>query len=111
MRWRQCRFTGEMIPVDDAARKKDGIFIGAAEFNAFKSPIDGAIITTRRQYEDHMERHNVVPAAEFTPEFYRKKAEERARLYNGEHTSAEKHARKMEIAGIYEHHERLAHNN
>ena len=112
MRWRQVidKETGKstMVPMDRDAMKHDsaaGIVV-RGQFDAFKSPLDGTIINTQRQYDEHCRRHNVVPAAEFSPDFLSRKAEERARLYKGEHTPSEKLARKREIYEVWQHHER-----
>lgn len=92
-RWRQVinPETGksEFIPVDQAAVRRD---MGAAvhgDIEPFVSPLDGSVISDRKQYREHCERHNVVPAAEFSQDFYERKAAERARLYTGERTKAE----------------------
>ena len=92
MRWRQCKdpATGKyvLVPVDERARQRDaelGIIVRGPS-DAFVSPIDGSVISTDRQYRRHMEEHGVVPAAEFSPEYYERKAKERARLYAGERT-------------------------
>ena len=108
-RWRQ-KFdpeTGksEFVPIDDAARKQDGIIINR-DVEPFRSPIDGTVISTRRQYDDHCRKHNVVPAQEFSQEFYDRKAAERARLYTGERTRQEELASKSEIYEIINHLER-----
>jgi hypothetical protein len=66
-------------------------------FQPIRSPIDGAIIKTKRQYEDHCKKHNVVPSAEFSPEFLARKRAERERLFKGEFTAKESLARKQEI--------------
>ncbi len=97
-RWKQCAKTHKLIPIDEAAARHDGVLI--KDFEPFKSPLDGEVITTRKQYEDHMRKHNVVPAQEFTQEWYDKKARERARFYQGEHTTAESFARKQQIHEI-----------
>lgn len=104
-RWRQDSKTGKLIPIDEAARRHDGVAVHG-DIQSFVSPIDGTVITDRKQYREHCEKHNVVPSAEFTPEFYRRKAEERARLYTGEHTAAEKQRRGEEINNIINHLER-----
>jgi hypothetical protein len=49
---------------------------------------------------EHNKRNNVVNAAEFTPEFYAKKAEERARHYQGRRTKKESFVRKQQIYEI-----------
>ncbi len=96
MRWRQCRHTGEFIPVDDAARKHDGVAIHG-KFEPFKSMVDGTIISTNKQLREHNKRNNVVQADEFTKEFYAQKAQERADFYQGNHSRKESLKRKQEI--------------
>ena len=98
-RWRQCSKTGKLIPIDESARKRDGHAIHG-DIEPFVSPIDGTVISDRKQYNEHCKRHNVVPSAEFTPEFYAEKAKERARVYTGEHTRADSFKRKQEIHEI-----------
>lgn len=109
MRWRQVlnKETGksEFIPIDEAARREDGIAI-QGDIEPFRSPIDGEIITDRKAYREHMRKHNVVPAQEFSPEFYKAKAEERARELNGQYSREEKLERKREIYEIAQHLER-----
>jgi hypothetical protein len=97
VRWRQDRHTGEMVPLDAAAARSDGHAIHASNFEAFISPVDGSTISTAKGLREHNLRNNVVNAAEFTPEFYAQKAEERAKIYQGEHSPKEKFERKQEI--------------
>lgn len=97
-RWRQDRETGKLIPIDEKAVAYDrarGIIVKDVE--PFRSPIDGTVITNRRQYEEHCRKHNVVPAAEFSQDWYDRKARERARLFTGELTKQEVFERKREI--------------
>ena len=102
-RWRQVfnkeTQKSEFIPIDDAARREAGIAI-QGDIQPFRSPIDGAIISDRKQYREHCKKHNVVPAQEFSPEFYKAKAEERARELNGQYSKEEVRARKQEIYNI-----------
>lgn len=102
-RWRQTvdPETGKsvLVPIDAAARRQAGHAIHG-DVEPFVSPIDGTVISDRRQLDEHCKKHNVVPAAEFTPEFYEKKAAERARLYNGERTAAEQRQNRQEIYEI-----------
>ena len=98
-RWRQDSKTGKMIPIDGAALEKDiqaGIIV-RGQFDSFKSPIDGSVISNQRQYDDHCRKHNVVPAQEFSPEYYQRKADERAAFYRQEHSREVKLKRKQEI--------------
>lgn len=108
-RWRQVfdkeTQKSEFIPIDDAARREAGIAI-QGDIQPFRSPIDGTIISDRKQYREHMRKHNVVPAQEFSPEFYKAKAEERARELNGQYSREEKLERKREIYEIAQHLER-----
>jgi hypothetical protein len=104
VRWRQSlnEETGkyEFIPVDEAARRLE---TSAAVFNditSFVSPVDGSVISDRKQLREHNKRNNVVNADEFTPEHYAAKAKERERFYNGEYTPKEQFARKQEIYDI-----------
>jgi len=73
--------TTYMEPRDEAAKRHDGVAIHG-DIQSFVSPIDGTVISDRRQYDEHCKRHNVVPAQEFSPEFYERKAKERARFYS-----------------------------
>ena len=102
MRWRQDRHTGEMIPIDEAAARLDevqgkNLNIIRGNFDAFKSPIDQTLISSQRDYDNHNKRNGVVNANEFSPEYYKGKAKERDRVLNGEHTSKESRARKVEL--------------
>jgi hypothetical protein len=64
MRWRQCRETGEFIPIDEAARASAGSAIHG-DIQSFVSPVDGSVISDRHQLREHNKRNNVVNAAEF----------------------------------------------
>ncbi len=91
-RWRQVinPETGksEFVPI---GKHKGSVANHAVhgDIQPFVSPLDGSVISDRKQYREHCERHNVVPAAEFSQDFYERKAAERARLYTGERTKAE----------------------
>jgi hypothetical protein len=96
-RWRQDSKTGEMVPIDEAAIKSD---LGAAihgDIRPFVSPVDGSVISDRKQLREHNKRNNVVNADEFSPEFYARKAQERADFYQGKRPKAEVLKRKQEI--------------
>lgn len=98
-RWRQDAKTGKLIPIDEAAARKDGVSLHTA-FESFVSPIDGSVISDRKQYREHCRKHNVVPTAEFSDEFFAKKQREREKLYMGKHTEKEVFARKQQIYNI-----------
>lgn len=95
-RWRQDSKTGKLIPIDDAARAQSGHFVHG-DIESFVSPVDGSVISDRKQLEEHNKRNNVVNAAEFSPEYYAKKAEERANFYQSKHGRQEAFERKQEI--------------
>ncbi len=99
-RWRQCSKTGKLIPIDESARRQSSGASIHGDIEPFVSPVDGTVISDRRQLAEHNKRNNVVNAGEFTPEFYAEKAKERARVYTGEHTRADSFKRKQEIHEI-----------
>tara|TARA_R110002020_G_scaffold117582_13_gene268888 strand:- start:593 stop:943 length:351 start_codon:yes stop_codon:yes gene_type:complete len=76
------------------------------DISAFVSPIDGTVISDRKQLREHNKRNGVVAASEFSMGYYEDKAKERARLYTGEKTRAEKQRRGEEINNIINHLER-----
>ena len=76
------------------------------DIDSFVSPIDGTVISDRKQLREHNKRNGVVSASEFSMGYYEDKAKERARLYTGEKTPAEKQRRGEEINNIINHLER-----
>jgi hypothetical protein len=68
MRWRQSlnEETGkyEFIPVDDAARRHSGGSAIHGDIQSFVSPVDGSVISDRKQLREHNKRNNVVNLAE-----------------------------------------------
>jgi hypothetical protein len=97
MRWRQCAKTGEMIPIDESAKRMG---MGAAihgDVTPFVSPVDGSIISDRRQLREHNLRNNVVNSDEFGTQHWDEKRKERDRFYTGQHTRAESLVRKQQI--------------
>jgi len=100
MRWRQCRHTGEFIPVDEAARQQSRSAAVQGDIQSFISPVDGSVITDRKQLREHNKRNGVVNSAEYSPEYYARKAKEREDFYAGKTSAAETRARRVEM---YEH--------
>ena len=94
-KWRQDS-SGKLIPIDEAAIRISGVTV-RSDIDSFVSPIDGTVVSGARQYREHCKKHDVVNAAEYSPEYYERKAKERSRLYTGEHTTAETLERKQEI--------------
>ena len=62
MRWKQTLNEEtqkyEFIPVDEAARKSDSAYV-MGDIDAFVSPVDGSIISDRKQLREHNKRNNV----------------------------------------------------
>jgi len=88
-----------LVPMDDKAIERDeelGIIV-RGNFDAFKSPIDGSVISTHREYIRHMQEHNVVPVGEFNDEFFERKRAEREALARGDRSSAQRLREKQEI--------------
>lgn len=108
-RWKQVKNpeTGknELIPIGEAPRGSAGAAIHG-DIESFVSPIDGTVIRDRKQYREHCKKHNVVPTAEFSQEFFERKAKERARVYTGERTKEEILKSKQQLWEIYHRHER-----
>ena len=102
-KWRQDKETGELVPIDQAAYDKDvgaGIFPGAKPFEAFRSTVDGSIIRNYKELEEHNKRNNVVLAAEFSQEYYDRKAKERAAYFQGKVSEREQFERRQQIYEI-----------
>ena len=101
MRWRQVydkeTDTSTFVPIDDSARRSDMSAVVRGDIEPFVSPIDGSVISGRKAMRDHYKHHDVVPTAEFSPEFLEKKQKERERFYKGERTTREIYEARVEI--------------
>lgn len=112
MRWRQVvdKTTGlsEFVPIDEAAAKRDHSEHAAIHgpMAPFVSPIDGTVIHGRKSYREHCERHGVVPAAEFSPEYLAGKRKERDDFYQGKISKKERLERRQNIYEIWTERER-----
>jgi hypothetical protein len=89
--------TSRFEPRDESARQHSVGLAVHGDIQAFVSPVDGSIISDRKQLREHNKRNGVVSADEFTPEHYATKKKERDRVLNGEHTTQESFARKQEL--------------
>ena len=97
MRWIQkvnADGTSRFEPRDKAAYASAAIH---GDIQSFVSPVDGTVISDRKQLREHNKKHNVVNTSEFNPEFLERKKQERERFFKGEHTPAESLARKQEL--------------
>ena len=67
------------------------------DIEPFRSPVDGTVISDRKQLREHNKRNNVVSADEFSPEYYKQKAEQRASHFEGRRSKEETFQRKREM--------------
>lgn len=72
-----------------------------ANFEPFKSPIDGTIISDRGALRNHMKRHDVVNPLDYKNHF-EKKRKEREQRANGTHPG-EREQRRQTISDACEH--------
>ena len=100
MRWKQTLNEEtqkyEFIPVDEAARKSDSAYV-MGDIDAFVSPVDGSIISDRKQLREHNKRNNVVSADNFSPEFQKRKADERHEAEHGKQAVLERKQAMYEV--------------
>lgn len=97
MRWRQDSVTGKMVPVDEAAARKDAGVSVHAGFVPFVSHVDGTLISDPRSLREHNKRNNVVQTSEYGDKHFDDAAKKRADFYQGKHSRKETFARKQEI--------------
>ena len=101
MRWvqRLNEETGkhEFIPRDEAAAKRGSTSAIHGDIVSFVSPVDGSVISDRKQLREHNKRNNVVNTDEFTPEFIAGKRKEREEFYSGRRSKQESLSNKQEI--------------
>jgi hypothetical protein len=67
------------------------------DIEPFVSPVDGSVISDRKQLREHNRKHNVVNTAEFSTEFLERKRKERERLYTGDRTDSQIRKDRMAI--------------
>ena len=99
--WNKELQKSEFIPIDAAARNREALSAIHGDIQPFVSPVDGTVISDRKQLREHNKRNNVVNTQEFGTEHWEIKRKERERLYTGEHTPAEKLARKQELYEVF----------
>lgn len=104
--WNEEEQKSEFIPLDEAAARHPSSAYVQGDIETFRSPIDGAVISDRKQLREHCKRHGVVQQSEFDDNHFKRKAAERARLYTGERTKEQSLNRKREINEIINHLER-----
>ena len=94
MRYIQHPISLKLVPAEEYERPKEAGHFIHDDIRSFVSPVDGSIISDRKQLRDHNKRNNVVSADEFSKEHYESKAKERANTGN---TREEVFARKQAI--------------
>ena len=94
-RFIQCLYTNKLIEASEYVRSSTHAIHG--DIQSFISPVDGSIISDRKQLREHNIRNDVVNTSEFEGAATNKIRKERERILNGEHTPKEKRARKQEI--------------
>ena len=107
-KWNEELGKSEFIPVDEAAARRDSGTAIHGPIESFVSPIDGSVISDRKQLREHNKRHNVVNLDEFGTDHWDNKRKERERFFNGEHTPQESLRRKQEIYEVMTRAEREA---
>ena len=98
MRWRQI--DGKLVPIDEAAARKDAGISLNAKFVPYRSHVDGTLIFGPKSLREHNKRNDVVQVEEFGDKHYERAQKKRDDFYLGNHTTKESFARKQEI---YEH--------
>jgi len=97
-RYIQHPITYKLIPADEYVRPKEaGTAAVHGDIQSFVSPVDGSVITDRKQLREHNRKNNVVSADEFSPEHYAKKKQERDDFFQGRRSREETFNRKQEI--------------
>lgn len=95
--WNKELGKSEFIPKDEAAVRLSGTTAVHGDIESFVSPIDGSVISDRKQLREHNKRHGVVNSAEFNPEYLEKKKKEREDLHQGIRQPDQIRRDKMEI--------------
>jgi hypothetical protein len=91
--------TSRFDEVGTSPRVSRGAFI-SGDIESFVSPVDGTVISDRKQLREHNKRNNVVNTQEFSQDFLDQKRKERERHYTGEKTREETYARRCEVNEI-----------
>lgn len=71
------------------------------DIESYQSPVDGTVITDRKQHREHLKQHNMAPVEDFK-DTWRRASEERAKHMNGTHP-ADRAARISALRDAFEH--------
>ena len=88
--------TSEFIEIGRSEQNLPGAAIHG-DIQAFVSPVDGTIISDRKQLREHNTRNGVVNSAEFSQGWLDKKARERQDFFDGKLSKEEHRARKEDL--------------
>jgi hypothetical protein len=86
-RWIQDPVTHELVPREQYIRPSTKTHAVHGDIQPFVSPIDKSVISDRGQLREHMRRHNVTNAADYSPEYL---ARRRAEVTNEKGASLER---------------------
>ena len=100
----QHPITLELIPRSEYVRPREASHAIFNDIESFVSPIDGSVISDRKQYREHCRKHGVVNAAEFDGQ-WSEAAKKRADFYEGKSSKEEAFRRKKAINEIINQHE------
>ena len=78
-RWIQHPITHELIPAEEYVRPSSGGHYIQNDIEPFISPVDGTVVSSRREMKEHNKRNNVVPAQEYDQGHYDAHAKKRAK--------------------------------
>jgi len=105
-RYIQHPITNKLIPAEEYIRPRAGGHAIHGDIEPFVSPVDGTVISDRKQLAEHNKRHNVVNTQEFGTEHWERKAKERADLYEGRRSTQQVQRDREQIHEIIMRHER-----
>ena len=91
----QCPVTHKLIPKEEYyAQKETSVYI-QGDIEPFVSPITKEVITDRGQLRRHMKEHGVTDSRDYSPEFMKKRRQERENQMTGNNETARKERREL----------------
>ena len=84
----------ELVPKGTQNRAPNGAYIIRA-LNPFKSPITGEIISDRTHLRAHNKKHGVTDSRDYSPEFMKKRSNERDDQMTGNNPTARAERREL----------------
>ncbi len=108
-RYIQCPVTHKLIPAEDYIRPSSSAPSVHGDIESFVSPVDGSVITDRKQLREHNLKHGVVSWNEYTPEYLEKQKNKRKDFFDGKSSKQETLKRRQQIYETWTAAER--HNN